>query len=69
MATSPRNLARHKRLRGFLNGAAGAIAMVLGRLGDDERERVRGEIAEQLAPYRGAGGIELPAASPVVSAS
>jgi SAM-dependent methyltransferase len=53
----------------FLNRAAGAIAMVLERLGDDERERVRGQIEEQLAPYRGDGRIELPAASLVVSAS
>src|SRR6266540_6723065 len=32
----------------FLNSAAGAIAMVLKRLGHDERERIRGETAEQL---------------------
>lgn len=52
----------------FLNSVAGAIAMVLGRLGEDERERVRGEIGEQLAAFRGSGHIELPATSLVVSA-
>lgn len=53
----------------FLNGAAGAIAMVLKRLGADERERIRGEIAEQLGAFGGSGQIELPATSLVVSAS
>jgi ubiquinone/menaquinone biosynthesis C-methylase UbiE len=53
----------------FLNGAAGAIAMVLKRLGADERERIRGEIAEQLGAFGGLGQIELPATSLVVSAS
>jgi len=53
----------------FLNSAAGAIAMVLKRLGDDERERIRGEIAEQLSAFGGPGQIELPAMSLVVSAS
>jgi ubiquinone/menaquinone biosynthesis C-methylase UbiE len=53
----------------YLNSAAGAIAMVLGRLGQDERERIRGEIAEQLDAVGGSGQIELPAASLVVSAS
>ncbi len=50
----------------FLNGAAGAIAMVLSRLGEEERERIRGEIAEQLDAV---GEIELPATSLVLSAS
>jgi ubiquinone/menaquinone biosynthesis C-methylase UbiE len=50
----------------FLNSAAGAIAMVLSRLGEDERERIRGEIGEQLGA---SGHIELPAMSLVVSAS
>ena len=45
----------------FLNGAAGAIAMVLARLGEDERERIRGEIGEQLGAFGGSGHIELPA--------
>ena len=53
----------------FLNGAAGAIAMVLTRLGDDERERIRGEIADQIGGFGGSGEIELPATSLVVSAS
>jgi SAM-dependent methyltransferase len=53
----------------FLNGAAGAIAMVLTRLGEDERERIRGEIAEQLGAFGGSGEIELPATSLVVAAS
>jgi Acetyltransferase (GNAT) domain len=54
---------------GFLNGAAGAIAMVFSRLGEDERERIRGEIAEQVDAFGGSGQIELPATSLVVSAS
>jgi hypothetical protein len=53
----------------FLNSAAGAIAMVLGDLGEDERERIRAEIAEQLDAFGGSGQIELPATSLVVSAS
>jgi ubiquinone/menaquinone biosynthesis C-methylase UbiE len=53
----------------FLDSAAGAIAMVLSRLGEDERERIRGEIAELLDAYGGSGQIELPARSLVVSAS
>lgn len=53
----------------FLNSAAGAIAMVLRRLGEDERGRIRGEIAEQLDAFGGDGEIELPAVSLVVSAS
>jgi ubiquinone/menaquinone biosynthesis C-methylase UbiE len=53
----------------FLNDAAGAIAMVLGRLDQDERERIRGEIAAQLGPFGSSGEIELPATSLVVWAS
>jgi hypothetical protein len=53
----------------FLNSAAGAIAMVLSRLGGDERERIRGEIAEQLYAFGASGQIELPTTSLVVSAS
>jgi ubiquinone/menaquinone biosynthesis C-methylase UbiE len=53
----------------FLNSAAGAIAMVLSSLGEDERGRIRGEIAEQLEAFGGPGEIELPAVSLVVSAS
>lgn len=51
----------------FLNGAAGAIAMVLNRLGEDERERIRGEIAKQLDTFGGSAQIALPATSLVVS--
>jgi hypothetical protein len=54
---------------GFLNSAAGAIAMVISRLGEDERKRIRGEIAKQPDAFGGSGQIELPAASLVVSAS
>lgn len=53
----------------FLNDAAGAIAMVLSRLNEDERERIRGEIAGLLGAVAGTGEIELPATSLVVSAS
>jgi ubiquinone/menaquinone biosynthesis C-methylase UbiE len=53
----------------FLNSAAGAIAMVLSRLGEDERERIRVEIAKQVDALGGLGPIELPAVSLVVSAS
>lgn len=49
--------------------AAGAIAMVLDRLGEEERERIHGELAEQLRPFGGSGKVELPATSLVVSAS
>src|SRR5919112_1007976 len=51
----------------FLNDAAGAIAMVLGRLDQEERERIRGEIAAQLGPFGSSGEIEFPATSLVVS--
>ncbi|MCA1657456.1 MAG: hypothetical protein LC713_07095, partial [Actinobacteria bacterium] len=53
----------------FLNGVAGGIAMVLSRLGEGERERIRGEIAEALDAVGGTGKIELPATSLVLSAS
>jgi ubiquinone/menaquinone biosynthesis C-methylase UbiE len=53
----------------FLTGAAGAIAVVLGRIGDDERRHVREQIAERLATFVSAGKIELPAVSLVTSAS
>lgn len=53
----------------FLNSAAGAIAMVLQRLGDDERERIRADVAGQLGAFGGPGQIELPATSFVLSAS
>jgi ubiquinone/menaquinone biosynthesis C-methylase UbiE len=53
----------------YLTGSAGAIAIVLGRLEDDERERVREEIAVRVQSFGSAGGIELPAVSLVASAS
>jgi ubiquinone/menaquinone biosynthesis C-methylase UbiE len=53
----------------FLAGAAGAIALVLGRLEDGERERVREEVAQRVGSFAGPAGIELPAVSVVASAS
>ncbi len=53
----------------FLNSAAGAIAMVLNRLGEKERERVREEISERLRSFGEAGEIELPATSLALFAS
>jgi hypothetical protein len=52
----------------FLTGAAGAIAMVLGRLDEDERERVREQIVERVTSFNNAGGIALPGVSLVASA-
>jgi ubiquinone/menaquinone biosynthesis C-methylase UbiE len=53
----------------FLTRAAGAIAVVIGRVEDDELRHVREQIAERVASFGGAGGIELPAVSLVASAS
>ena len=53
----------------FLEAAAGAIAMVLDRLDQAERGRVRAEIAEGLERFRSGDGIALPAVSLVASAS
>lgn len=53
----------------FLTRAAGAIALILDRLDDDERERVREEIAEQVESYAGVAGTELPALSVVAAAT
>ena len=53
----------------FLVGAAGAIAVVLARIDDDERKRVREELAGRVAPFVTGGRIELPAVSLVASAS
>jgi ubiquinone/menaquinone biosynthesis C-methylase UbiE len=53
----------------FLAGAAGAIALVLGRLDDDERARVKELVLEAVPAFSGSEGIELPAASLVASAS
>ena len=53
----------------FLAGAAGAIAVVLGRIGVDERRQVREQIADRVASFVSAGRVELPAVSLVASAS
>lgn len=53
----------------YLNVAAGPIAVVLARLGEDERERIRGRLADELEAFGSAREIELPATSLVVSAS
>jgi SAM-dependent methyltransferase len=53
----------------FLTGSAGALAVVIERLEQDERARVRHEIAELAAPFADGDGIGLPALSLVVSAS
>jgi SAM-dependent methyltransferase len=53
----------------FLTGVAGALAMVLGRLEEDERARVRQEIDRRTAPFAGNGGLALPGMCLVVSAS
>jgi len=53
----------------FITGAAGAIALVLGRLEDDEREHVREQVAQEVRPFAGSAGIELQAVSVVASAS
>lgn len=52
----------------FLNSAAGAIAMVLARLDEDERERVRDDIVAQLDAFGASRHLELPATSLAVSA-
>lgn len=53
----------------FLNSAAGAIAMVLGCLDENEQERIRVDIAAQLDAFGDSGQFDLPATSLVVSAS
>lgn len=53
----------------FLNSAAGAIAMVLRQLDEDELATVRAAVAEQLGAFETAGRIEMPAVSLVVAAS
>jgi ubiquinone/menaquinone biosynthesis C-methylase UbiE len=52
----------------FLQTAAGAIAMVLGRLDEAALGQVRDEIAVRVASFAHGGRIELPAVSLVVSA-
>ena len=53
----------------YLKSAAGAIAMVLNRLGEEEQLRIRDDITERLDTFDASGQIELPAMSLVVSAS
>ncbi len=53
----------------YLTEVAGAIAMVLARLDDAERARVRALITECAAPFAGDEGLALPGVSLVVSAS
>ena len=53
----------------FLTGAAGAIAVVIGRLEDDERRHVHAQLADRMGPFASDGRIELPAVSLVASAS
>jgi ubiquinone/menaquinone biosynthesis C-methylase UbiE len=53
----------------FLTDAAGAIAMVIGRLDEDERGRVREQIVERASAFERAGGIALPGLSLVASAT
>jgi ubiquinone/menaquinone biosynthesis C-methylase UbiE len=52
----------------FLTDAAGALAMVIERLDDDERARVRAEIADRAAGFRSDGAIRFPAACLVAAA-
>ena len=52
----------------YLNDAAGALAMVLGRLDLAERAAVRAQVMEALAPFQGPGGFDLPAVCLVASA-
>jgi hypothetical protein len=53
----------------FLIDAAGAIAMVLRRLDDQELKSVREELAGRITGFVGPDGIDLPAMSLVASAS
>jgi ubiquinone/menaquinone biosynthesis C-methylase UbiE len=53
----------------FLTGAAGAIAMVVERLDEEQRERVRDEILAEVTAYAGDADIALPAMSVVAAAS
>ena len=53
----------------FLVHAAGAIAMVLERLDEDELEAVRTEIVQLVEPFAGDEGVTFPAKVHVASAS
>jgi ubiquinone/menaquinone biosynthesis C-methylase UbiE len=52
----------------FLTVVAGAIAMVLGQLDEEERGHVREQIEERVRPFESAEGIALPGVSLVASA-
>ena len=52
----------------FLTEVAGAVAVVLDQLEDQQREAVRGEVETRLESFRSDGGIELPALAVVASA-
>ena len=54
---------------GYLTEVAGAIALVLARLDDADRARVRALLAERAAPFAGDDGLALPGVSLVVSSS
>jgi SAM-dependent methyltransferase len=53
----------------YVSHVAGAIVMVLNRLDEAERARVRAITAERAAAFADDGGIALPGVSLVVSAS
>ncbi|HEX4747100.1 MAG TPA: methyltransferase domain-containing protein, partial [Gaiellaceae bacterium] len=53
----------------FLNEAAGAITLVLDRLGDDERLHAGQEIRRRVEAYAGPNGVELDGVSLVASAT
>jgi SAM-dependent methyltransferase len=53
----------------FMTRIAGAIAIVLDRLGNDERERVRADVAERVTAFEGVRGIDMPAVSLLAAAS
>jgi hypothetical protein len=53
----------------FLTDVAGAIAMVIARLERHERERVRTDIAELVAPYATGARLEFPAECIVATAT
>jgi len=52
----------------FLTRAAGAIAVVLRRLDDEELGAVRSELADRVARFASSGGFEMPAMSLVAAA-
>jgi SAM-dependent methyltransferase len=53
----------------FLEDVAGAISMVLARLDEAERSRLRSELSRRLEPFRTEQGLLLPARSLVASAT